>query len=384
MRVFSLALNIAVLAVAFGQPAAVSADPIKIGVNMPLTGAFSASGTFVANGARIAAEEINAKGGVIGRPLELIVEDNKSNPTEAAAVAEKLVVRDKVSVMMGAWGSTLTLAALPKLMQYKIPMLVETAGADKITQSGNPYVFRISAPALQEAKGFEKRLPEFGIRKADFLIINNDWGRSTALEFSKILKKNNIEVGFTEIMDQSAQDLGAQITKLRGSDSDTVIVTAAVEQLTLILKQAQSLGLNKKIITTGGSQNPDQLIEQAGRAADGSIHLVFFTPWSPELTAHPEQSRQFIDAWAKKGYAAAGLTESFRGYDGVQVIAAAIEAAGSADPAAVGKALWDVKVKNLNGEVVFRKSGPEGRESAQSDPSIYFVKITDGKVAVLQ
>ncbi len=154
-------------------------------------------------------------------------------------------------------------------MQYKIPMLVETAGADKITQSGNPYVFRISAPALQEAKGFEKRLPEFGIRKADFLIINNDWGRSTALEFSKILKKNNIEVGFTEIMDQSAQDLGAQITKLRGSDPDTVIVTAAVEQLTLILKQAQSLGLNKKIITTGGSQNPDQLIEQAGRAAMG-------------------------------------------------------------------------------------------------------------------
>ncbi len=102
---------------------------------------------------------------------------------------------------------------------------------------------------------------------------------------------------------------------------------------------------------------------------------MFFTPWSPELTAHPEQSRQFIDAQAKRGYAAAGLTESFRGYDGIQVIAAAIEAAGSADPAAVGKALWDVKVKNLNGEVVFRKSGPEGRESAQSDPSIYFVKI---------
>ena len=86
---------------------------IKIGVIQPLTGAFAASGTYVANGARIAADEINAAGGVLGRRLELVVEDNKSNPTESVAAAEKLIVRDKAPVLMGAWGSSLTLAVMP-------------------------------------------------------------------------------------------------------------------------------------------------------------------------------------------------------------------------------------------------------------------------------
>src|SRR5690606_37756525 len=94
-------------------------------------------------GARIAADEINAKGGINGAKIELVIEDNKSNPTEAAAVAEKLIVRDKVPVMLGAWSSTYTLSVMPKLMEYKVPMVVETSGADKITTSGNPYIFRI-------------------------------------------------------------------------------------------------------------------------------------------------------------------------------------------------------------------------------------------------
>src|SRR5262249_3232916 len=114
-------------------------DAVKVGVIQPLTGAFAASGNYVANGAKIAADEINAKGGVLGKKIELVIEDNKSNPTEAVTVAEKLVVRDKVPVMMGAWGSGFTLAIMPKLMEYKVPMLVETSSAGKITTSGNPY-----------------------------------------------------------------------------------------------------------------------------------------------------------------------------------------------------------------------------------------------------
>jgi branched-chain amino acid transport system substrate-binding protein len=137
---------------------AVSAADISIGVNMPLTGPFAASGNYVMNGARIAVEEINASGGVLGSPLKLIIEDNKSNPTESAAVTEKLIARDKVPVLLGAWGSTLTLAAMPILMQYKVPLVVETSGANKITEAGNPYVFRISAPAYLEAEGMQKQL----------------------------------------------------------------------------------------------------------------------------------------------------------------------------------------------------------------------------------
>src|SRR6202035_5373127 len=148
------------------------AQTIKIGVNEPLTGPFAASGTYVVNGAKIAADEINAKGGVLGKKIELIIEDNKSNPTEAAAVAEKLITADKVPVMMGAWGSSLTLAVMPKLMEYKVPMVVETSSSGKITTSGNPYVFRLSPPSSIEEAAFKPMIPKLGIKKVDFLVIN--------------------------------------------------------------------------------------------------------------------------------------------------------------------------------------------------------------------
>src|SRR4051812_50216057 len=104
-------------------------EPIKIGVTQPLTGAFAASGNYVAQGAKIAEEAINAQGGVLGRKIQLVIEDNKSNPTEAVATAEKLISKDKVPVLMGAWSSTLTLAIMPKLMEYEVPNLVEISSS---------------------------------------------------------------------------------------------------------------------------------------------------------------------------------------------------------------------------------------------------------------
>ena len=86
------------------------------------------------------------------------------------------MVRDKVPVLMGAWGSSLTLAVMPKLMEYKVPMLVETSSSGKITTSGNPYIFRISPPSAVEAVAFAKIVDKLHIKKADFLVINNDWG----------------------------------------------------------------------------------------------------------------------------------------------------------------------------------------------------------------
>ncbi len=113
------------------------------------------------------------------------------------------------------------------------------------------------------------------------MIINNDWGRSTAADFTKMFKENGIQVGLTELMDQTAQDLSAQLSKIKSSDAETLIVTTAVDQLTLVLKQIKALNLDRQVITTGGSQNPDQLIAQAGVAANNSTHLLFVTPWVP-------------------------------------------------------------------------------------------------------
>src|SRR5688572_29081807 len=208
IRLRKLRTLVAVLAVGIAGGASAQ---IKIGVIQPLTGAAAASGNYVMNGAKIAADEINAKGGVLGQKIELVIEDNKSNPVEAVAAAEKLIVRDKVPVMMGAWSSTYTLAVMPKLMEYKVPMLVETSSSDKITISGNPYVFRISPTSGMEAEAFANRVGALKIRKADFLVVNNDWGKGAADVFAKMLKSKGVAIGVVETMDAAAQDLNAQL-----------------------------------------------------------------------------------------------------------------------------------------------------------------------------
>jgi branched-chain amino acid transport system substrate-binding protein len=357
-----------------------SAQTIKIGVNEPLTGPFAASGTYVVNGAKIAADEINGKGGVLGKKIELVIEDNKSNPTEAAAVAEKLITADKVPVIMGAWGSSLTLAVMPKLLEYKVPMVVETSSSGKITTSGNPYIFRISPPSSVEAAAFKNILSKLSMKKADFLVINNDWGRGAAEDFGKVLKAGNVDVGLVETMDQAAQDMSAQLSKIKATDSDTIMVTTAVEQLTLVLKQAAALGIKKQIVTTGGSQNPDQLITQAGTAANGTFHLTTFAPWYPDDTPNPVATKYFLEEWKRRGFNFAGATESFRGYDGIRTIAAAMEKAGKAEPDAITKALWETELQGLNGKIKFEKQGPAGKESGQSMPNVYLIKIDNAAV----
>lgn len=372
----------AIASVAAGLGAADAQEVVRIGVNQPLTGAVAASGTYVTQGAQIAAKELNANGGIEGKTVELIIEDNKSNPKEAVAAAEKLIVRDKVPVMMGAWSSTYTLAVMPKLMEYEVPMVVETSSSGKITTSGNPWVFRISPTSEMEAIAFKEKIDAFGIKKANFLTVNNDWGLGAAEEFRKVLEEKGIEIGVTETMNADATDMSAQLSTIKGAGGDTVFITTGVEQLTLVLKQAANLRMEQQIITTGGSQSPDQLIEQAGAAADGSYHIVFFTPWFPEAVENPEVATKFVKAWEDEGYNFAGLTEGFRGYDGIMTIAKAIENADSLEPDAIRQALWDVEVEGINGDVKFIPQGPEGNESAQNSPNIYVVKIEDGKVAL--
>ncbi len=352
---------------------------IKIGVNQPLTGPFAGSGSMVTAGTRIAAEEINAKGGVLGKKIQLIIEDNKSNPTEAASVAEKLLSSDKVPAMIGAWSSTFTLAVMPKLMEYKVPMIVETSSANKITTLGNPYIFRISPTNGTEAQAFARFIGPLGIKKADFLVVNNDWGIGAAAEFGGMLKDKGGTVNQTLRMDASAQDLSAQLSTIKGTDSDTLFVTTGADQTALVMKQAQALGLKRRIVTTGGNL-PDQLIQQAGSAADGSFHESMFAPWFPETTPDPAAARGFIAAWSKAGQPSVGMPEGARGYDAVYVLAKAIEKAGAADPEKIRAALWEVSHPGLTGVIKFEKIGPEGKESGQSAASTHLVTIANGKV----
>ena len=380
--VFTMCAILAVVLSVSGAGVFAQQDPIKIGVIQPLSGPVAASGNYIRMGAEIGRDWINGRGGVLGRQVQLVIEDNKSDPKEAATAAEKLIVRDKVPVIVGAWGSSMTLAAMPKLEEYGVPMIVETSSAATITKRGNPWIFRISPPSEMEALGLEKYLKDLGVKKADFLAVNTDWGRGAVGAFGDILKKSGANVGLAEFMEQAATDMNAQITKVKAGDADTLFVTTAVEQITLVLRQAQEQRLTRKIVTTGGSSSPSQLIKQAGPAAEGTYHILFFLPWFPEAMPDGKLAKAFVDEWNKRGHPFDGLTEGFRGHDGVLTAAEAIKTAGKPDPKAVREALWKVQLMGVNGPIKFEKDGPAGKESGQSKPSIFIVQIKDGKITL--
>ena len=373
---------VVLLAGALLTPPGFAQAPIKIGVIQPLSGPVAASGSYVRMGAEIARDWINARGGIKGRKVELVIEDNKSDPKEAASAAEKLIVRDRVPAIMGAWGSSMTLAAMPKLEEYGVPMVVETSSAASVTRRGNPWIFRISPPSEMEALGLARYVDKLGVKKADFLAVNTDWGRGAIAAFGDMLKKKGVAVGATEYMDQAATDMNAQITKIKAAGGDTLFLTTAVEQITLVMKQAQEQRLGLKVITTGGSSSPTQLVKQAGAAAEGSYHIVFFMPWFPEAMPDGKLAKAFVDEWSKRGHPFEGLTEGFRGHDGIATIAEAVRVAGKDDPKAIREALWKVKLMGVNGPIKFEKDGPAGKESGQSQPSIFVVQIKNGKVAL--
>ncbi|QET05488.1 MULTISPECIES: ABC transporter substrate-binding protein [Cupriavidus] len=374
---------VATCVLAYGASSAQAQETIKIGVTEPLTGAVAASGTYVTNGARIAADVINSRGGVLGRKIELVIEDNKSNPREAVNSAEKLILKDKVPVLMGAWSSTFTLAVMPKLVEYGVPMVVETASSTKITTAGNPWIFRTSPTSAMEAAAFARHLASFSpaIKKVDFLSVNNDWGLGAAAEFRKALEGKGIAVGRTETMAPDATDLSAQLASLKSTGADTLIVTSGIEQLTLAIRQAAEQRLPQRIITTGGSF-PEPLLKTPGPKGYASQHLLFFAPWAVERAKYPEVAKDFVEGWNARKLDFAGQTEGFRGYDAILTIAEAIRVAGKAEPAAIRDALWKVKLKGVNGDIAFIKEGPAGKESGQAEPNIYVVELKDGAVAV--
>jgi branched-chain amino acid transport system substrate-binding protein len=292
-------------------------------------------------------------------------------------------LKDKVPVLMGAWSSTFTLAVMPKLLEYGVPMVVETASSSKITTAGNPWVFRTSPTSAMEAKAFAKLIDSYSpaIKKVDFLAVNNDWGLGAAVEFKKMLEAKGIAIGRTETMTPDMTDLSAQLAALKGSGSDTVIVTSGIEQLTLAIRQAGEQRLPQRIITTGGSF-PEPLLKTPGPKGYVSQHLLFFAPWAPERAKHPAIAKAFMDGWKARNLEFAGQTEGFRGFDAILTIAEAIRVSGKAEPAAIRDALWKVQVQGANGDIAFGKEGPAGKESGQAAPNVYVVELKDGQVSV--
>jgi len=355
-------------------------EPLRVGMIQPLSGPIAAAGSYIVNGAKIALDRVNAKGGVKGRKLELIIEDNKSDPAETRNAAEKLIVRDKVPVLIGAWGSSMTLAMMPLAAQHNVGIIVETSSSVKITDPKTPgakVVSRISPTSELEALGVEPLVDKLGIKKAGYIAVNTDWGRGAVVAFGDVLKKHGASVDLVEYVGQADTDFYTQLTKFKAAGVDSVLITDDAPKTAKMLQQMKELGLKAKVLVTGGSAWPDSIVQLAGApAAEGAMFISFYNPYDPTLAGDPEASRAYVEEWKKRNLPWIGVVEGMRGFDAVNLVAQALATAGEPTPAKVHEAVRRAEMKGLYGLIKFDKNG-------QSFPNIILTEVKDGKYAVV-
>ncbi len=373
----SKSLLLTVLIVILSVGLVFGAEPIKIGIVWPITGPIAAAGSYLVAGVKIAKDKINADGGIIGRPIELFIEDGANDPAQSVSAAEKLVTKDKVDLFMGCWGSSPTLAVSASITKkYGVPHVVETSSSVKITnQDGkrpNPWLFRISPHSAMDAEGSVPLFPKMGFKKTALILVNTDWGRGAASIFPEVMKKNGVTHVMSEFVNQDATDFLTQLTKIKNSDADSIYIVTDQAQTALILKQHKQLGLKQKVLTSSGSI-PEGLVELAGKeAAEGTYMLVYFTPWFPELTKIPQEAKWFVDEYLKRGNSPKGFGECYRGFDGLKAMKAALEIAKTTDKEKVREAFAKVDTWGLTGRIKFDEFG-------QSTPNIYVIQVKNGK-----
>lgn len=334
---------------------AMAAETIKIGGIQPLTDWGAAEGLYIRNGAQIAIDKINAAGGVNGKQLALIMEDGRNDPADSLNATQKLISRDKVSVLFGAWLSSATLAIIPTTMRNGIPLVVETSGADEITYPMKEHVFRTAVLFSQEAAAAKKALQELKVKKVAFIAQDNDFGRGSVREMQKMMQTIGVASGDVFYVDAGSNDFYPQLTKIKNSDADFIIITHGNQGTSKILEQKAELKVVQPTLATGGSVWPYTIARlNGGTPTKGSYYLVFFAADYPETTANPDEAKAYVAEWKKRGLDWDGVQEGSRGYEVIMTIAEGIKAAGgSAKPKDISKGLLKVDRQGLHGNMKF-------------------------------
>jgi branched-chain amino acid transport system substrate-binding protein len=314
---------------------------IKIGMNMELSGAVAAYGEAEKNGIDLAVKKINSEGGVLGKKIELITKDNKSDNIEAATVASNLSIRSKVSAIVGPATSGAVKAAIPNVTKAKVPMVTPSATDDAITLKNGkvqPYVFR---SCFQDS--FQgTMLAKYGTEtlKAKNAVIIGDNSSDYAIGLTKAFKKEfkgNIvaEENFTT----GDKDFQALLTKIKNKKYDFIYIPGYYNEAGLIIKQAREMGITVPILGADGFGD-EKLVQTAGKA---NITNIFYTGHFSTHAPANDTVSEFIASY-KKEYGADPSAFNALGYDAVMMIKQAIEDEQSASASDIKHGL-----ENLSG-----------------------------------
>lgn len=319
-------------------------DTYKIGVVGELTGSNATYGTSMVNGMKLALKEINDKGGIKGKKVELAIADDKSEPAEAANAMSKIINQDKAKVAMGIFTSSNAIAACNVSESSKVPFLAIGATNPKVTlddKTGKvkPYTFRVCfIDPFQGTVGANFVLDTLKLKKAVLFVDNSsDYAKGLASFFKDAYTKKGGQIVGEEAYLQKDADFKAVLTKIKTMNPDVLYVPGYYEEVGKIVKQARELDLKIPIVGGDGWDSP-KLVDIAGGA---SLDNTYFTNhYSPDSDS--AESKAFVAAYEKE-YKQKPDAPAVLGYDGAKLMCKAIETAGSDDGAKVAEALAATK-----------------------------------------
>jgi branched-chain amino acid transport system substrate-binding protein len=352
-------------------------EPIKVGGGFALTGDESALDLPAANGAKLAVKEINAAGGVLDRPLELVVRDSKYQMDVTAQIAKQFVEEDKVVAVVGFTDSDSVLASGPIIQKAGIPFITAGATSPKLPdQIGDMMFLACFGDNVQAAAGAEFAHKKFG--KTAYLLIDKGVEYTTLL--GAYFKARFTELGGTLVLEDTyedkATDFSAQITKLKALEKqpDFYYIAAMPYNVGPVVKQLRDAGLTGPVVGGDGYDTPD-LVSVAGTAAE---NVYFTTHALMDAKNGTEGIKKFIEAYNKEYKTDPENAFAALGYDAVYLLADAIKRAGSTDAAAIQKALNETKdFKAITGSITF-----SGSRVPQKGVTMILVK--DGKFTLAE
>lgn len=348
-------LTVLVLVLLFGlislgtgcKPKEQVVEEIKIGGVGPVSGEAATFGVSTREGEELAVEEWNAKGGVLGKKIKLIFEDDKGDPAEAATVYTKLIDQDKVVGIVGTVMSKCTLAGAPIAQAKSVPMISPTSTNPKVTEVGD-YIFRACfIDPFQGTVGANFAYNELGVRKAGCIFdIGNDYTKGLSEFFrDQFLKLGGEIVGF-ESHPTGATDFKAQLTNLIKAGAEVIYISDYYNDAGLIMKQARELGFKGYFVGGDGWDSP-KLVEIGGEAVEGG----FFTNHFSKDDQRPEV-QEFVKKYKEKfGHEPDALAAL--AYDAMNIMLTAMQNAGSTENVKIRDAMKNIQFKGVSGLITF-------------------------------
>ena len=326
-----------------------SAPPVKLGYNDVRSGPFKTNGDMALLGLETAIKDINRSGGLLGRQIQLVIEDNQMNPEIAVQKLKKLILEDKVEAVFHQSSSTVALAIAQTIPRYKKLYLCIGAGTMGPTaENFSPYVFRTTGNVVEYLKGHAAYFAKEKYRKVYLINFDNALGHDVAKYYEAFIKRvaPDVQIVGTEFHPVFTKDFAPYITKIKSSGADYIFTCDWGTDLIQLVKQARALGVTAPV--AGIFLADANGLPVMGDSAIGSVAATFML-----LGINTPKAKQFEEAFYKETKTWP-VEQIYQGYSGMMICAAAVKKAGSFDTQKVIKAMEGFEWDGPYGKVLIR------------------------------